>query len=61
MADRVTTWNVCQYLETEEDIAAYLKATEEEGDPLLIQAASDDIASARENNGILQDENNDDK
>ena len=47
MAVNVTTWDVSEYLETEEDIAAYLNAVAEEGDPVLIQAALGDIAKAR--------------
>ncbi len=57
--DRVTIWEACEYLETEEDIAAYLKAVEEEGDTLLIQVALDDIAKAREKNCIPQDAKDD--
>ena len=59
--DRVSIWEACEYLETEEDIAAYLKAAEEEGDPLLMQAALDDIAKAHEKNCIPQDAKDDSK
>jgi probable addiction module antidote protein len=41
-----TNWNPADHLETEADMAAYLEAAFEEGDPLLIAAALDDIASA---------------
>ena len=33
MVVNVTTWDASEYLETEEDIAAYLNAVIEEGDP----------------------------
>jgi probable addiction module antidote protein len=36
-----------EHLETEEDIAAYLEAAFEEGDPSLIAAALGDIARAK--------------
>ncbi|PWR19803.1 addiction module antidote protein [Zavarzinia compransoris] len=44
------TWSrydTADYLETEEDIAAYLEACVEEGDPTLIAAALGTIARAR--------------
>ena len=47
MAIKATKWDVSEYLETEEDIAAYLNAVMEEGDPALLQAAIGDIAKAR--------------
>ena len=40
-------WDVVEHLETEEDMAAYLEATLEEGDPALIAAALGDIARAK--------------
>ncbi len=40
-------WNVATYLKTKEDIAAYLEAVLEDGDPHLITAALGDIASAK--------------
>ena len=36
-----------EYLETEEDMAAYLNAALEEGDPALLSAALGDIARAK--------------
>ncbi len=47
MAVNVTNWDASEYLETEEDIAAYLNAVMEEGDSTLLQAALGDIAKAR--------------
>lgn len=40
-------WDVAQHLETEEDIAAYLEAALEEGNPALVTAALGDIARAK--------------
>ena len=54
MAVRVTTWDASEYLETEEDIIAYLNAALEEGDPALLQAALGDIAKARGMTGIAK-------
>ena len=47
MVVNVSAWDVSEYLETEEDIAAYLNAIAEEGDPALLQAALGDVARAR--------------
>ena len=40
-------WNAATHLKTKEDIAAYLEAVLEDGDPSLITAALGDIASAK--------------
>ena len=40
-------WDPAEHLETEEDMAAYLEATLEEGDPALVAAALGDIARAK--------------
>ena len=40
-------WDPAEHLETEEDIAAYLEAAFEEGDPFLIAAALGDIARTK--------------
>ena len=40
-------WDAAEHLETEEDMAAYLEATLEEGDPALFTAALGDIARAK--------------
>lgn len=40
-------WDMAEHLETEEDMAAYLEAALEEGDPPLIAAALGDIARAK--------------
>ncbi len=44
---KTTIWDPAEHLETEEDIAAYLEAAFEEGDPALIAAALGDIARAK--------------
>ena len=40
-------WDAADYLQTEEDIVAYLDAAFEDGDPGLIAAALGDIARAK--------------
>jgi len=40
-------WDAADYLKTEEDMAAYLEAALEEGDPALFTAALGDIARAK--------------
>jgi probable addiction module antidote protein len=44
-------WDVVKHLETAEDMAAYIEAALEEGDPALVAAAMGDIARAK---GITQ-------
>ena len=40
-------WSPSEHLETREDVAAYLEAAVEDGDPEVISAAIKDIAQAR--------------
>lgn len=40
-------WDPAKYLETKEDMAAYLEAALEENDPALVAAALGDIARAK--------------
>ncbi|MBI2909366.1 MAG: putative addiction module antidote protein [Chloroflexi bacterium] len=40
-------WDVAEHLETAEDMAAYLEAALEDGDPRLVAAALRDIARAK--------------
>jgi probable addiction module antidote protein len=48
MAKTATTpWDPAEHLQTGEDMAAYLEAALEEGDPALIAAALGDIARAK--------------
>lgn len=42
-----TEWDASEYLETEEDMAAYLNAALEDGDTSVIAAALGDIARAK--------------
>jgi probable addiction module antidote protein len=40
-------WDAAEYLETKDDMAAYLEAALEEGDASLVAAALDDIVRAK--------------
>ncbi len=40
-------WDAADYLETKEDVALYLEAAFEDGDPELIAAALGDVARAK--------------
>ena len=42
-----TPWDVVEHLKTEEDMALYLEAALDDGDPTLISAVIGDIARAR--------------
>lgn len=44
---KVSDWDVTEYLETEEDMAAYLNTALEDGDPAIVSAAIGDIARAK--------------
>lgn len=46
-AETFTRYDTSDYLESEEDIAAYLSACAEEDDPALFLAALGDVARAR--------------
>jgi probable addiction module antidote protein len=47
MARKTRRWDAAESLETKEDIAAYLDAVLEDGDPDLLKAALGDIARAK--------------
>ena len=47
MSLKTTRWDAGDYLETKEDIAAYLDAVLEDGDPELLKAALGDVARAK--------------
>ena len=50
MAEHKTTtrsWDPARYLESDEDVAAYLDAALEEDDPALLAAALGDVARAK--------------
>jgi probable addiction module antidote protein len=42
-----TPWDLAEYLKTDDDIANYLEAAFDDGDPALIAAALGDIARAK--------------
>jgi probable addiction module antidote protein len=44
---KTTEWNVADNLKSEEAIESYLEAAIEDGDPILIEAAMDDVTRAR--------------
>ncbi|MPZ51113.1 MAG: putative addiction module antidote protein [Dehalococcoidia bacterium] len=44
---QIRAWDVVEHLETDEDMAAYLEAALEDGDPKLVAVALGDIARAR--------------
>lgn len=46
-ASEFTEWHASDYLETEEDIAAYLAACAECDDPRLMEMARHDVEEAR--------------
>lgn len=54
---KITTkqWDPAEHLETEEDMAAYLEAALEEGDPALVAAALGDIARAKGMTQVARD------
>ena len=47
MALKTTRWDSAEYLQNDEDIAAYLDAVLEEGDPVLVTHALGVIARAK--------------
>ena len=56
MAKTLTTpWDPADHLQTEEDMAAYLEAALEEGDPTLVAAALGDIARAKGMTQVARD------
>lgn len=54
MAHKTSRWDAADILETREDIAAYLDAVLEDGDPDLLNAALGDIARAKGMTEITQ-------
>jgi probable addiction module antidote protein len=44
---KTKSWDAAEHLETEEDMAAYLEAALEDGDPALVAAALGDIARVK--------------
>ncbi|MEY4977774.1 MAG: hypothetical protein RLZZ352_44 [Pseudomonadota bacterium] len=45
--EKTTPWDPADHLRTDEDMAAYLEAALEDGDPSLVAAALGDIARAK--------------
>ena len=45
--DKFSAFDTIDYLKTEQDIAGYLQAVNEDGDPVLIQHALTDVEQAR--------------
>ena len=50
-----TPWDPADHLSTDEDMAAYLAAALEEGDPALVAAALGDIARAKGMSQVARD------
>jgi probable addiction module antidote protein len=48
-------WDPAEHLKSEEDMAAYLEAALEEGDPALVAAALGDIARAKGMTALARD------
>lgn len=55
MAVKTSEWDASEYLGSEEEIAAYLNAVLDEGDPVLLQAALGDVAKARGMTAVAQE------
>jgi probable addiction module antidote protein len=53
--EKFSRYDTADYLKTEEDMAAYLEACVEDGDPALIAAALGDIARARNMSQLARD------
>jgi len=52
---KTRSWDAAEHLTTDEDMAAYLEAALEDGDPALISAALGDIARAKGMSQIAQE------
>jgi probable addiction module antidote protein len=52
---RTRKWDAAEHLRTDADMAAYLEAALEDGDPALVAAALGDIARARGMSGIARE------
>jgi probable addiction module antidote protein len=51
---RTRKWDAAEHLKTDADMAAYLEAALEDGDPALVAAALGDIARAKGMSGIAR-------
>jgi probable addiction module antidote protein len=52
---RTRKWDVADHLRSDADMAAYLEAALEDGDPALVAAALGDIARAKGMSGIAKE------
>jgi probable addiction module antidote protein len=52
---RTRKWDVADHLKSDADMAAYLEAALEDGDPALVAAALGDIARAKGMSGIAKE------
>lgn len=52
---RTRVWDAVEHLKTEEDMAAYLEAALEDGDPAVIAAVLGDIARAKGMTQVARD------
>lgn len=52
---KLRKWDVVEHLKSDEDMAAYLEACLEEGDPALITVALGDIARAKGMSQVARD------
>src|SRR4051794_37005413 len=55
MVTETTKWDVTEHLDSEEQIALFLEAVFEDGDPALIAAAIGEVARARGMSQIARD------
>ncbi|WP_414041101.1 addiction module antidote protein [Acidithiobacillus sp. M4-SHS-6] len=55
MEIKFSRYDTADYLKTEDDVAAYLDAVMEDGDPALIAAALGDVARARNLSQLARD------
>ncbi len=55
MEVKFSRYDTADYLKTEDDIAAYLDAVMEDGEPALIAAALGDVARARNLSQLARD------
>lgn len=53
--EHFSRYDTADYLNSEEDVAAYLEAVMEDGDPALIAAALGDVARARNMTELAQE------
>lgn len=52
---KIKSWDLVDHLKTDEDIAHYLEAVFEDGDPALVAAALGDVARAKGMSQVARD------